>query len=511
MDMGNQTSIATSMANKLLQSTNNVNHITTTKLRIVSYNVLSSQLANIESYPTYNPQYLNSSYRLQKVIQKLEKEITNTCADSTSTGTGTAISNPSSQHEQEQNRATIFCLQEVSYEWAGPLHAFFANHKYHVVSGLYGQKFNGYMGIITAYPIEQFHTVHVDICRLSDTYHKWPKKPKEEPVTPIKHVTKLLRSTLQWFNVIPNDEREPECHWMSAQRRYNVLLSIVLCEINNINNNNNDNTTYNTEFVVSNYHMPCVYYNEKVMVIHSDLCVSRVQTIANQQYDSIGIPSPSSSSLTTTTTIATNNNELQPQQQLRPKRRPYIIAGDFNIKPLDVAYTLLTTGTIDRNHIAYPTIPIYDPIYEDWKPLLLEPVRSVYALHNKTNNNNDNSNDRNKIPNGTHGHATGTGEPDFTNFGKMGDKDAFIDTLDYIFISNDNNNNLDHDNNNNGDIASDQYRIVVSDVLELPNRNYENVVNTGPYPNGIEPSDHIMIAANIDVSFFPKGNNNIES
>ena len=509
----------------------------TTKVRIVSYNLLSSHLANPQSYPTYPPQHLDPNIRLQLILQKLQQEIIPPSSKTTTTSS-TLSSSSSLDHNPLPNdeiRPTIFCLQEVSYDWAGSLHTFFANHHYHVVTGLYGRPFNGYMGILTAYPIHHFDTVHVDICRLADTLPKpipssvVPSPPVSSSPPPpfasfasvfrrrlIEPVSNYMTRTFQYLQLLPPDVREPECHWNSAQRRYNVLLSVVLAEKNNDNDNNNPPRN---QFVISNYHMPCVYYDEKVMVLHSDLCLARVQHIAQQpHYHSPLLPPrqvpPSDDNVVLEETPS----------PVRAVRRPYILAGDFNIKPNDTAYQLLTTGQISVQDPAYPTpprrtnattkkngttpppFPNNDANDVAWKPLQQEPVRSAYAVHafkDIHSNNSSTSHSEtstttttttNDVTQHHHPskpyHSSGTGEPDFTNFSKMGgvENPPFIDTLDYIFISPHHDENDPHNNHNS---------ITVQDVLPLPHR--DEMMVDGPYPNAVEPSDHVMIAANLDI------------
>jgi 2',5'-phosphodiesterase len=447
-----------------------------TKLRVVSYNVLSSHLANPSSYPTYNPEYLDAKYRLRHVIKKLEQEMV-----------GAPVEQRTSMHDNSgnENRSTIFCLQEVSYDWAGALHTFFAQHKYHVVTGLYGKKFNGYMGILTAYPIERLDTMQVDICRLSDTYTDWPAaRPKDQPTTitaiTYRRLSGLLRSSLQYMGLVAEEPKEPECHWNSAERRYNVLVSIVL-----------QDKKSQQQFVIGNYHMPCVYYDEKVMILHSDLCLSHVQKIAattlSQEPESHATDTDQDSN---ETSVVTNADPPIPAV-----RRPYVLAGDFNIKPLDTAYKLLTSGTIDPSDPAYPTPPKHllelsspssnpeameSTTTTTWYPRQCESVRSAYAVVVASNPSNDEHTGTETTTTSSSSSCScsnGTNEPDFTNYSKMGDNvddPPFIDTLDYIFVS---------------------HQIHVTDVLSLPHRNDIE----GPLPNEQEPSDHLMIAANLDI------------
>ena len=93
-------------------------------VRVVSYNLLSTHLASPSYHTKCNPCNLSAKNRLPKVLSKLETELT-----------------------QTPNTPVIFCLQEVSHDWASALHVFFAENGYHLVTALYGRHFNGYMGM----------------------------------------------------------------------------------------------------------------------------------------------------------------------------------------------------------------------------------------------------------------------------------------------------------------------------------------------------------------------------
>lgn len=87
-----------------------------TEVKITTYNVLSSHLGGADYFTSCKPADLDANYRLEVLKKKLDLEI--------------------------ESKA-IICLQEVSTPWAGYLHAYFANRGYHMITGLYGNKFNG--------------------------------------------------------------------------------------------------------------------------------------------------------------------------------------------------------------------------------------------------------------------------------------------------------------------------------------------------------------------------------
>ncbi|CAB9524698.1 expressed unknown protein [Seminavis robusta] len=386
-------------------------------IRVVSYNVLSPNLATTASYPTLNPEHLDPSKRLEAVLSKIEIEISSA-----------------------KSRGVIVCLQEVSYDWAGSLHSFFANRGYHMVTGLYGRPFNGYMGVAMAWPTSSFETLDVDISRLSDTRDGgWPRElpedveilkqnkaagSKEKPCFPL----------FSWLFPKKKPQKEewpPLDPWEYSERRFNVLLTATLKQ-----------KETNARFCVGTYHMPCAFYAPQVMTIHSEMAAYRVQHLAQRN-----IPDAETEQAT-----KTSANSM---------RLPYIVAGDWNIKPPDAAYQLLTTGTLSAEDPAYP-----DPATSKldasrtlmtWEPRI-KGMRSTYAA----------------IHDGK--------EPDYTNYAAPRsleeDDNCFIDTLDYIFVS-------------------PEWKVLAT--TEPPNR----AQTKGPFPNldadVREPSDHILISADLEI------------
>ena len=127
---------------------------------------------------------------------------------------------------------------------------------------------------------------------------------------------------------------------------------------------------------------------------------------------------------------------------------PAVLAGDFNFKPHagEACYQLVTTGRLEPTHPHYPQPPAWEP----WRPELSTPFTSAYAAASED----------------------GKTEPAFTNFVSMPD-DEFCDTLDYVFVS---------------------PGVSVTGVDALPSKG-----DCGPMPNKQQPSDHLCIAADLDV------------
>jgi 2',5'-phosphodiesterase len=272
------------------------------------------------------------------------------------------------------------------------------------VTAMYGKKFNGYMGIGTAYPVDQYETLKVDICRLSDKRKGgWPRPPKEDEeqansisgrvnslVAAIIHKARSLTGTLPKFNSDP---------WNYSEYRFNQFIAIQVKEKNGTG----------APFWVGNYHMPCAFRDPPVMNIHAELVAKRIQTLANSD--------------------------------------AYVLAGDFNLTPDSCHYGLLTKGILDKEDPTYPK-PKYDVEWES----TISCMRSAYAVYN----------------NGV--------EPDFTNHAYTGEGEyvnEFVATIDYLFLS-------------------EEWK--VTGVKELSSFEDAN----GPYPNAVEPSDHVLIAANLE-------------
>jgi 2',5'-phosphodiesterase len=255
------------------------------------------------------------------------------------------------------------------------------------------------MGVALAWPTDTLEAVDVDISRLSDKrVGGWPERDEKKFFTELwGNVQSTLGTPLRFLGF--KGEREKEDHWSISERRFNVLLTATLRDKES-----------GQAFCIGTYHMPCCFYAPMVMAIHSEMAVKHVQDIAAKD------------------------------------NFPYILAGDFNIKPGDPSYQLITTGKLDKGDPCYPS----PKNGYEWISTI-DPLRSAYG--------------------------ESSGEPDFTNYARIRENDPFIDCLDYIFVS-------------------PSWKI--ENVLSLPRRDLAG----GPFPNldKGEPSDHILIAADLACS-----------
>lgn len=115
---------------------------------------------------------------------------------------------------------------------------------YHVLTGLYGHPFNGYMGILTAWPTRAFDVMNVDINRLSDTAEAWPDKQPEGWWS--RAYQSFLAPPLQFVG-LSKEKKKEESHWEMAKYKKNVVLVAKLKD-----------KISGREFCIGNYHMPYV-------------------------------------------------------------------------------------------------------------------------------------------------------------------------------------------------------------------------------------------------------------
>jgi hypothetical protein len=358
---------------------------------------------------------------------------------------------------------------------------------FHVHFGLVQHVHFRYMGVGIAYPLKDFETLNVDICRLSDTRPGgWPREEENAPVGDDvdsnqglglgnaiqSFVTTLIQSitnrvTMKRLGVSSSsvEDKKPIDPWDMSENRFNVLLTAVLRhrseEVGCINSN--------SAFSISNYHMPCAYFAPAVMNIHTEMVAKRTQDLAAESWmsmqksGSVGAEHSNDEALSHQQEQQQNDDDAEERQ---PKQTiPYILAGDFNILPNSAQYTILTKGILDSSDPTFPP-PKFGM---EWKVESL-PMNSAYATFE-------------------------TDEPEFTNYAHLkDDPDPFIGTLDYIFLSK-NDSGAQNEVATEGVAAGRGHEWKVHWVHKLPSKESSG----GPFPSEKEPSDHLLIAADLEL------------
>lgn len=355
--------------------------------RLYTYNVLCSHLAGKDHFRYCKPDFLDAKYRLELIKQKLGAEI---------------------------DAGSIIALQEIGYGWAGELHAFFAEKNYYFVNLHYGSRFNDYMGVGLAIPLNSYEIVKVDCKRVGDTI--WlPRAPRKHWIVAFFFGWMMLFVNLFTDLLIKYKlKKKPHDLWQHVKDRWNNLTSVK------VRSRKSGET-----FWVSTYHMPCAFNNPDMMTVHASLALKRLQMLA-------GYVDPKE-----------GEDEVE--------KLPYVLLGDFNWKPQDGQYTLYTTGTLDKGHHAFPSSRVGLPSGSDFSfnPDVL-PVRSAYAEANGE-------------------------EPEYTNNARVREQPHFKETLDYIFLS-------------------AEWGVNSVDSLDYLASKEEQ---DEPFPDEVEPSDHVSIAANL--------------
>ena len=194
-----------------------------TPIRVVSYNILSSFLA--DKMVMTDKKYENNDERLKAVTDKLKLEI---------------------------DKKSIICLQEVSSAWKPRIEKFFTDNKYTVnniknYSPITSGSPDFQMGVAIAYPTDVYTVVTPYKSEIVGVSKKEPS-PRTPPTPDV---------------------------WEDVRKKENTILHIML-----------KHNSSNKKFAVSTYHMPSpktvkgVVQNKPLMIIHAALAAHAAQKFA---------------------------------------------------------------------------------------------------------------------------------------------------------------------------------------------------------------------------------------
>jgi len=282
------------------------------------------------------------------------------------------------QQEIANNKNTIICLQELSGTMLPKIRLFFHRLNYILFHKLYGQSGNDYMGVGIAIPAAMKLT-SVSFINIGNQIRSHLRD---------KQSNIFAMANKLWKDFV--DKYTPNAFdpWEVAMSKTNILVFLQV-------------VVDRTPLCIGTYHMPNMWRTPDVMMI----LASMVKDIM--------------------LALAADKN--------------VILAGDFNTKPSDEYYRVITERGFVRGRL--PKSRNYKISYQ---PNADQVLKSAYREKNGV-------------------------EPAFTNFATTSGEPSFCATLDYIFF--------------NG-------RLMVEKVLRLP-----NWPRGKSYPDATHPSDHLMIAA----------------
>lgn len=207
------------------------------------------------------------------------------------------------------DRWAIICLQEVSRDWYTKLCVFFAEVGYLCHFTGYGTDWDGYMGVLIAWPIREFILVEAVTSRIGDTLTDGDVPPDLRTPRPaaglVKSLISRMASLYKWIttgrapaknkSVIDDAKGRDNCATFVRLQPAYKRTDIPAC------------------FWVGVYHMPCVYGSrEKEAVAWAH--IHGIRRLCER---------------------------LMRVRESDGRRIPLILAGDFNMTPSSSAYGLL--------------------------------------------------------------------------------------------------------------------------------------------------------------------------
>lgn len=276
-------------------------------IRITTYNILSPELCNPETYPTADPVDLDAENRKVKIILYLNYAMT--CND-------------------------VICLQEVSMSWTTNLQLMFERARWSYTWFAYGYKHQGNMGSALAINMSSSSNVTVGDIKISIPSYLPVKFPSDHPrpsgpsflerawtfSSKFMLIEKLISKSKDWLiEDAPPKKYHP--FWGSIKARGNAVIMAKLTLKDSYE-----------RFIVATYHSPCVFgsrENDRKMCIFARLAVESVYEYAG--------------------------------------KREVIFAGDFNIRPDSPAYSLLTTGNVGEVENVKEFVELSDTTPDDYE------------------------------------------------------------------------------------------------------------------------------------------------
>lgn len=252
-------------------------------MKIVTFNILTNGYAIPKQYPNLEVDVLNQQKRWNATAEILKSFVNQKC---------------------------IILLQEVSLQQREKLEVFSRENNYECISTNYGNIHSGFMGVATLFPsyYKLIRCQFFSPCALIKS-----KMPPE--VIPFTLKWPTLFSATNWLRrpCLPTIEtlyksQEFLFKWWRGEKDEKKYQSI-LKHRNNIQLLLELEVEDQKRVVVSNYHAPCVYWNQEAIAVSASLSSYCVKKFAN------GLP--------------------------------YILGGDYNMSPESLGYKIIVGNCLD--------------------------------------------------------------------------------------------------------------------------------------------------------------------
>jgi len=259
---------------------------------VVSYNLLVPTLAEEPGhFYKCHPKHIDRNYRLSLIKSELQREIT-------------------------QHNNTIICLQELCRTTVPVFKTFFRQQNYRLIHRSYGNKFNDFMGVGIAIP-NSMKPNSVSFIKVGDKIGAHLSQKATDSSSIWSRFHRHLRDKHSQGTSDP---------WDIAMNKENILIFIQVM-------------IHGIPLCIGTYHMPCLYKNPDVMLIHATM-------IKDLMFELV-------------------------------RGRNMILAGDFNTQPTDSYYRAITEGDYASRHL--PKSKKYEVYYQ---PDANRALRSAYAEKN---------------------------------------------------------------------------------------------------------------------------------
>lgn len=210
-------------------------------MNIVTYNILSSELCSPSYFHMNTEEEMDKDNRFNLLTQKLRYNI---------------------------SQEYVICLQEVCNYFREKLILFFKDNNYHVIDNNYGSRFNGFMGVMTAFPKMKYQLLDVKFINTSLLY-----KHKQEfyDQTILLRGLNFLRK-LTFLGEVKVETDKSVNLKKEFERTNNHFVYVKLRDSNN------------KEISITNIHMPCKFYHPEFMKKYIELFLEHHSSFKDENW-----------------------------------------------------------------------------------------------------------------------------------------------------------------------------------------------------------------------------------